>query len=74
MLGIPNREPLFFLGLSMRPRDHAETSGLVLLKIGDGRYERIGVFSIDNHLETFRDRCAISHWGDDYEVKTISIC
>ena len=74
ILGIPNREPLFFLGLSMRPRDHAETSGLVLLEIGDGRYERIAVFSIDDHSKTFRDRYATSHWGDDYEVKTISIC
>jgi hypothetical protein len=80
-LGIPpGLESLYFLGLSMRPTDHYEACGLVLLETGDGRYERAGVFEVgrdslclwDVPSEAQLD--AISRWGDDYQVQTICIC
>jgi hypothetical protein len=78
-LGIPpGRGPLFFLGLSMRPTDRFETSGLVLLETGDGRYERVGLFEVGrdriSNVSTNAQLDAISRWGGDYQIQTISIC
>jgi hypothetical protein len=73
---LPNRGPLWLLGLWMRPGDSYETCGLILLETSDGRYERAGLFHIGSeyyggkHLEVRRFG---DHWGDDYEVRAVTI-
>lgn len=77
-LGIPpDCGSLFFLGLSMRAADSYETCGLVLLKSGDRRYERVGLYQVGDDLTrnvSAAQRSALSRWGKNYEVQTISIC
>ena len=77
-LGIPpDRGPLWLLGLSMRPRDSYETCGLILLETSDNRYERAGLFYIGSEYYGGKHsdvRRFADHWGDDYEVRAVTIC
>jgi hypothetical protein len=74
----PGRGPVLFLGLSMRPTDRYETCGLVLLETGDGRYERAGLFEVGrdglSSNQTHPQLVAMSRWGEDYQIRTITIC
>jgi hypothetical protein len=68
---------MWFLGLSMRLDDSYETCGLVLLETNDNRFERTGLFTVGvEHLTqnpSYAQRQLMAHWGDDYEVRTVTI-
>jgi hypothetical protein len=77
--GIPeDRGPLFFLGLSMQPGDKYETCGLTLLETADNQYERFGLFKVGAAddliaIPSWHQQVATERWGNDYEVRTVSI-
>lgn len=73
----PIEDPLWLLGLSRRAGDSCETCVLILLETSDNHYERVGLFRIGSeyyggkHFEVQRFG---DHWGDDYEVRAVTIC
>jgi hypothetical protein len=77
-LGLPcGEKTIWFLGLSRTDESEVETSGLALVKHGDGSFSRVGRFYVGpafmNAEPTAVQQELMDRWGDDYAVTTISI-
>ncbi|KAG4436783.1 hypothetical protein IFR05_007717 [Cadophora sp. M221] len=81
-LGLPCGENMVcFLGLARKDESGVETSGLALVRRGDGKFERVGIFYAgatfmnrepDREPDTVQQGL-MDRWGDDYVINTMSI-